>query len=134
VPTLFISLRTSFGLQCRKSSSPSRNTSISMGEFKVSTYGFNKISSSLSLLTKKLCYDNDDDLELHEGLMPKHIALIMDGNRRWAKAKDLEVYEGHKLIIPKLKEICHISSKLGIQVITAFAFSTENWKRSKVRV
>lgn len=102
----------------------------------MSDRGLSKISCSLSLQTEKLRYDNDDndDLELHEELIPKHIALIMDGNRRWAKAKGLEVYEGHKLIIPKLKEICDISSKLGIQVITAFAFSTENWKRSKVCV
>uniref|UniRef100_A0A7E6UST1 Alkyl transferase n=1 Tax=Solanum lycopersicum TaxID=4081 RepID=A0A7E6UST1_SOLLC len=143
----FISLKSSLDLQCWKSSSPS---SISMGEFKgihdklqilklpltMSDRGLSKISCSLSLQTEKLRYDNDDndDLELHEELIPKHIALIMDGNRRWAKAKGLEVYEGHKLIIPKLKEICDISSKLGIQVITAFAFSTENWKRSKEEV
>ncbi|XP_006361580.1 dimethylallylcistransferase, chloroplastic [Solanum tuberosum] len=149
----FISLKSSLGLQCWKSSSPSlilqRNTSISMGAFKgmhklqilnspltVSARGLNKISCSLNLQTEKFCDDDNDndDLYLDEELMPKHIALIMDGNRRWAKAKGLEVYEGHKLIIPKLKEICHISSKLGIQGITAFAFSTENWKRSKEEV
>ncbi|TMW83100.1 hypothetical protein EJD97_002957 [Solanum chilense] len=148
--------KSSLGLKSQKSSSPSlilrRNTSISIGEFKgthdkqfqilnlpltVSGRGLSKISCSLSLQTEKLRYDNDndnDDFELHEELIPKHIALIMDGNRRWAKAKGLEVYEGHKLIIPKLKEICDISSKLGIQIITAFAFSTENWKRSKEEV
>nr|AGK82836.1 cis-prenyl transferase 9 [Solanum habrochaites] len=149
--------KSSLGLKSQKSSSPSlilrRNTSISMGEFKgthdkqlqilnlpltVSACRLNKISSSFSLQTEKLCYDNDnddnDDLELHEELIPKHIALIMDGNRRWAKAKGLEVYEGHKLIIPKLKEICDISSTLGIHIITAIAFSTENWKRSKEEV
>nr|5HXN_A Chain A, (2Z,6Z)-farnesyl diphosphate synthase, chloroplastic [Solanum habrochaites] len=71
---------------------------------------------------------------LDEALMPKHIALIMDGNRRWAKDKGLDVSEGHKHLFPKLKEICDISSKLGIQVITAFAFSTENWKRAKGEV
>ncbi|KAF3684381.1 Dimethylallylcistransferase, chloroplastic [Capsicum annuum] len=91
-----------------------------------------KISSSLSLQTQNLHYDDDDndELQLHRELMPKNIAIIMDGNRRWAKAKGLPVHEGHKLITPKLKEICDVSSKLGIQVITAFAFSTENWKRS----
>nr|AGK82812.1 cis-prenyl transferase 1 [Solanum pimpinellifolium] len=137
-------------LQCWKLSSPSlilqQNTSISMGAFKgihklqipnspmtVSARGLNKISCSLSLQTEKLCYEGNDN-DLDEELMPKHIALIMDGNRRWAKDKGLEVYEGHKHIIPKLKEICDISSKLGIQIITAFAFSTENWKRSKEEV
>ncbi|KAH0649565.1 hypothetical protein KY285_034813 [Solanum tuberosum] len=102
----------------------------------VSARGLNKISCSLNLQTEKLCDDDNDndDLYLDEELMPKHIALIMDGNRRWAKAKGLEVHEGHKFLIPKLKEICDISSKLGIQVITAFAFSTENWKRSKEEI
>ncbi|XP_055821881.1 nerylneryl diphosphate synthase CPT2, chloroplastic-like isoform X2 [Solanum dulcamara] len=145
VSQLLIPSKISLGLQCWKSSSPSLilrlNTSMSMGEFKVFARELNKISSSLSLQTEKLSYDDDndididnDDRELHEELIPKHIALIMDGNRRWAKDKGLEVYEGHKLIIPKLKEICSVSSKLGIQVITAFAFSTENWKRSKEEV
>ncbi|MCD9559426.1 Dimethylallylcistransferase, chloroplastic [Datura stramonium] len=133
-----ISSKSSLGLRCWKSSSPSlilqQNTTMFKGEFKVSAREFNKIPSSLSLQTKKLCDDNDDDLQFHQQLMPKHIALIMDGNRRWAKAKGLQVYEGHKLITPKLKEICDVSSKLGIQVITAFAFSTENWKRSKEEV
>ncbi|XP_047269299.1 LOW QUALITY PROTEIN: nerylneryl diphosphate synthase CPT2, chloroplastic-like [Capsicum annuum] len=133
----------SLGLQCRKSSS------VSIGEFKGtrnfqilnpsltgSARELSKISSSLSLQTQNLHYDDDDndELQLHRELMPKNIAIIMDGNRRWAKAKGLPVHEGHKLITPKLKEICDVSSKLGIQVITAFAFSTENWKRSTVRV
>lgn len=83
---------------------------------------FCKISNSLSQLI-------DDQLNI-----PKHVALIMDGNRRWAKARGLPVQEGHRLITQKLKEICNISSKLGIQAITAFSFSTENWSRSKVRI
>ncbi|KAG5601141.1 hypothetical protein H5410_032511 [Solanum commersonii] len=58
----------------------------------------------------------------------------MDGNRRWAKARGLPVQEGHKFITPNLKNICNVSTKLGIQVITAFAFSTENWNRSKEEV
>ncbi|XP_070033777.1 (2Z,6Z)-farnesyl diphosphate synthase CPT6, chloroplastic-like [Nicotiana tomentosiformis] len=83
---------------------------------------FCKISNSLSQLI-------DDQLNI-----PKHVALIMDGNRRWAKARGLPVQEGHRLITQKLKEICNISSKLGIQAITAFSFSTENWSRSKEEV
>lgn len=91
---------------------------------------FCKISNSLSL-------DNDRPRSIeiihHSDLIPKHVAIIMDGNRRWAKARGLPVQEGHKFLAPNLKNICNISSKLGIQVITAFAFSTENWNRCKVR-
>ncbi|KAG5601128.1 hypothetical protein H5410_032498 [Solanum commersonii] len=91
---------------------------------------FCKISNSLSLQEITL-HDNDC---LHPEFIPKHIAIIMDGNRRWAKARGLPVQEGHRFLAPNLKKICNISSKLGIQVITAFAFSSENWKRSKEEV
>ncbi|KAM3375622.1 nerylneryl diphosphate synthase CPT2, chloroplastic-like [Capsicum galapagoense] len=89
-----------------------------------------KISNSLSL-------DNDGDRRvqiIHRELIPKHVAIIMDGNRRWARARGLPVQEGHRFLAPNLKNICEVSSKLGIQVITAFAFSTENWTRSKEEV
>ncbi|WMV34422.1 hypothetical protein MTR67_027807 [Solanum verrucosum] len=75
-----------------------------------------------------------DDQLVHPEFTPKHVAIIMDGNRRWAKARGLPVQEGHKFITPNLKNICNVSTKLGIQVITAFAFSTENWNRSKEEV
>ncbi|KAG5601133.1 hypothetical protein H5410_032503 [Solanum commersonii] len=78
--------------------------------------------------SKSLRYD---DQLVHPEFTPKHVAIIMDGHRRWAKARGLPVQEGHKFITPNLKNICNVSTKLGIQVITAFAFSTENWNRSK---
>ncbi|OIT02384.1 PREDICTED: dimethylallylcistransferase, chloroplastic-like [Nicotiana attenuata] len=90
---------------------------------------FCKISNSLNL--EKHNIDDDRRIQL---IIPKHVALIMDGNRRWAKARGLPVQEGHKFLTPNLKNICNISSKLGIQVITAFAFSTENWTRSQEEV
>ncbi|KAG5601164.1 hypothetical protein H5410_032534, partial [Solanum commersonii] len=52
-------------------------------------------------------------------LIPKHVAIIMDDNRRWAKARGLAVQEGHKFLTLNHTNICNISSKLGIQVITA---------------
>ncbi|XP_060182264.1 (2Z,6Z)-farnesyl diphosphate synthase CPT6, chloroplastic-like [Lycium barbarum] len=73
-------------------------------------------------------------IQLHPELIPKHVAIIMDGHRRWAKARGLPVQEGHKFITPNLKNICNVSSKLGIEVLTAFAFSTENLNRSKEEV
>ncbi|MCD9642550.1 Dimethylallylcistransferase, chloroplastic [Datura stramonium] len=93
---------------------------------------FCKISNSLSLNNN----DGDGSIQLihHPELIPKHVAIIMDGNRRWAKARGLPVQEGHKFLTPNLKNICNISSKLGIQLLTAFAFSTENWIRSKEEV
>ncbi|XP_059301929.1 (2Z,6Z)-farnesyl diphosphate synthase CPT6, chloroplastic-like [Lycium ferocissimum] len=92
-----------------------------------------KISNSLS--QQERLYDGDRRVQIiHPEPIPKHVAIIMDGNRRWAKVRGLPVQEGHKFLTPNLKNICNISSKLGIEVLTAFAFSTENWKRSKEEV
>ena len=66
--------------------------------------------------------------------MPKHIAIIMDGNRRWAKKKNLPIKLGHKQGAETLKKIVRYANKIGINYITVYAFSTENWKRSKEEV
>lgn len=66
--------------------------------------------------------------------MPKHIGFIMDGNRRWAKSKMLPVKLGHKQGAETLKKITRYANKIGIDIITVFAFSTENWKRSEEEV
>lgn len=65
---------------------------------------------------------------------PKHIAIIMDGNRRWARGKNLPVKLGHKAGADNLKEIAKYANKLGIKYLTLYAFSTENWKRSEEEV
>ena len=62
--------------------------------------------------------------------LPKHIALIMDGNRRWAKSKRLPVALGHKEGAKTLEKTVRYAKKLGIKYITVYAFSTENWKRT----
>ena len=64
-------------------------------------------------------------------IMPKHIAIIMDGNRRWAKGKMLPVKLGHKQGAETLKKVVRHANKIGLEYITVYAFSTENWKRSK---
>lgn len=69
-----------------------------------------------------------------EETMPKHIAIIMDGNRRWAKQNGLETKEGHKAGAENLERIAKYCNKIGIQYLTVYAFSTENWKRSKEEV
>ncbi|MGN1327032.1 MAG: polyprenyl diphosphate synthase, partial [Clostridia bacterium] len=62
--------------------------------------------------------------------LPKHIAIIMDGNRRWAKANGLTTPQGHKEGAENLKRIARFGDKIGIKYMTVYAFSTENWKRA----
>lgn len=66
--------------------------------------------------------------------MPKHIAIIMDGNRRWAKSKGLDPKIGHKEGAKTLEKIVRYANKIGLQYITVYAFSTENWKRTEDEV
>lgn len=66
--------------------------------------------------------------------LPKHIAIIMDGNRRWAKKRNLPIKLGHKNGAEALRKIVDYSIKLGIEYVTVYAFSTENWKRSESEV
>nr|WP_286207948.1 isoprenyl transferase [Clostridium caldaquaticum] len=61
--------------------------------------------------------------------MPRHIAIIMDGNGRWAKEKNLPRTAGHRAGVETIREIVKECSKLGIKYLTLYAFSTENWKR-----
>lgn len=66
--------------------------------------------------------------------LPKHIAIIMDGNRRWAKAQGKSVNSGHKEGAKTLEKIVRYANKIGLEYITVYAFSTENWKRAEEEV
>lgn len=66
--------------------------------------------------------------------LPVHIAIIMDGNRRWARQRNLDVKTGHKEGAKTLENIVRYAKKVGIKYITVYAFSTENWKRSEDEV
>ena len=66
--------------------------------------------------------------------VPQHIAIIMDGNRRWAREKGIETKEGHKAGAENLENIAKYCNKIGVKYLTVYAFSTENWKRSKEEV
>ncbi len=66
--------------------------------------------------------------------IPQHIAIIMDGNRRWAKEKGIATKEGHKAGADNLENIAKFCNKIGVKYLTVYAFSTENWKRSKDEV
>ena len=67
-------------------------------------------------------------------MIPKHVAFIMDGNGRWAKERGASRAAGHLQGVQQVKEIIRGASNLGIQIVTFFAFSTENWSRPKSEV
>ena len=66
--------------------------------------------------------------------LPRHVAMIMDGNGRWAKKRLMPRTYGHKKGVERVKEIVKASSLFGIEAITLYAFSTENWKRPQEEV
>ena len=74
------------------------------------------------------------EAEIDKKNLPKHIAIIMDGNGRWAKKRFQPRLFGHRAGIESLREIIQVSSDLGIKALTVYAFSTENWKRPKSEV
>ena len=66
--------------------------------------------------------------------VPNHIAIILDGNGRWAKSKGMPRSYGHVKGCENLEDICELAKELGVKYLTVYAFSTENWKRSKEEV
>ncbi|WP_461204430.1 isoprenyl transferase [Clostridium sp. DL1XJH146] len=86
----------------------------------------------INLLTNKKKRSNiklDNDL-----IIPKHIAIIMDGNGRWAQAKNMPRLAGHKAGAENVRQIVKTCNKLGVNYLTLYAFSTENWKRPQDEV
>ncbi|MBL7196481.1 MAG: isoprenyl transferase [Candidatus Omnitrophica bacterium] len=71
---------------------------------------------------------------LDKNNLPKHIAIIMDGNGRWAKKRNLPRTAGHRKGLKVVEEIIEAAARLGIKVLSLYAFSTENWKRSKTEI
>jgi undecaprenyl diphosphate synthase len=74
---------------------------------------------NLALLKEKIDYDH----------MPRHIAIIMDGNGRWAQQKGLPRIAGHRAGIQTMKKIVSLAHDIGVKILSLYAFSTENWKR-----
>src|SRR5437763_1266921 len=66
--------------------------------------------------------------------LPAHIAIIMDGNGRWAAQRHLPRVEGHRAGIDSVRDVVETSARLGIDVLTLYAFSMENWKRPRAEV
>ena len=73
-------------------------------------------------------------MKFNKESMPKHIAIIMDGNRRWAKARGKQAAFGHKEGAKTLEKIVRYANSIGLGYITVYAFSTENWKRAEDEV
>jgi len=82
---------------------------------------------SLGKLIDKKNYDLSKRIDKQK--VPEHVAIIMDGNGRWATKRNLPRTYGHKKGVEVLKEILKASKKLGCRVLTVYAFSTENWTR-----
>ena len=71
---------------------------------------------------------------MSEGNLPRHVAIIMDGNGRWAKQHRLQVAMGHRRGVEALRAVIRTSDDLGIEALSLYAFSTENWKRDPQEV
>lgn len=70
----------------------------------------------------------------NDKLIPQHIGIIIDGNRRWARAHNLPTFEGHRIGFDKVKDIADYALSKGVKIMTIYAFSTENWKRAEDEV
>jgi undecaprenyl diphosphate synthase len=72
--------------------------------------------------------------DIRKGQIPNHIAIIMDGNGRWAKKRALPRSAGHHEGMKVVRRVTKLANELGVKVLTVYAFSTENWKRPKLEV
>ncbi len=81
---------------------------------------------STKLMNKRSLISSDN--------IPKHVAVIMDGNGRWAKGKGMNRIFGHKNALTAVRETIEAAAELGTEAITLYAFSTENWNRPKIEV
>jgi undecaprenyl diphosphate synthase len=81
---------------------------------------------------------NSEDRALVQAIdfarLPRHVAIIMDGNGRWAKLRHKRRVEGHRAGIASVRDVVETSARLGLEVLTLYAFSVENWKRPKTEV
>jgi len=85
-------------------------------------------------MLKRLSEQQILDRGLKPQQLPRHVAIIMDGNGRWAKAKGMPRAMGHRAGVTRLKEIIRLTSDLGIEALSLYAFSTENWARPAAEV
>lgn len=87
----------------------------------------------LNLLLKKDTKGKEKE-SIKSNFLPSHIGIIMDGNRRWAKSKNLPISSGHTKGAEVFKKLALYCNKIGLKHLTVYAFSTENWKRSQEEI
>jgi len=85
-------------------------------------------------LTSKVLEPKLGELDLDPTRLPKHVAIIMDGNRRWAQSRRLPAIEGHRRGIAALREATHAARDFNIPILTVYGFSTENWRRDSKEI
>ena len=76
----------------------------------------------------------DLKLQIKPDKLPRHIAIIMDGNGRWAKQHGKPRVFGHRNGVKAVRETTEAAAELGVEYLTLYAFSTENWKRPRLEV
>ena len=86
------------------------------------------------MLRKLFKRNTSSTIDIDENNVPRHVAIIMDGNGRWAKKRNMPRVKGHYEGMQTVKKITKYASKLGIKYLTLYAFSTENWARPKEEV
>jgi undecaprenyl diphosphate synthase len=97
--------------------------------------GDESVSDSSSKVSLKLSTDRKIQEELkRSGGIPTHIAIIMDGNGRWAKRRGLPRVAGHREGVKSVRDVVEACAQLGVKYLTLFAFSTENWRRPKEEI
>ena len=75
-----------------------------------------------------------EDSQIDMNRIPKHVAIIMDGNGRWAKLRGQERSEGHRAGVETVKNIIEVAARLGVKYLTLYTFSSENWNRPSSEV
>lgn len=78
--------------------------------------------------------DNSSDISINKEKVPEHVAVIMDGNGRWAKQRGMMRVLGHKNAIKAVRDTVEAAAEIGVKHLTLYAFSTENWNRPKLEV
>ena len=112
-----------------------KNSEITEDELKSAETEIQKITDKyIDEIDKILADKEKEKMKFNKENMPKSIAIIMDGNRRWAKAQGKPVSFGHKEGAKTLEKIVRYANKIGLEYITVYAFSTENWKRAEDEV
>src|SRR5690606_32212393 len=98
--------------------------------YAISIFGGQTMSMKIPFLRQKQNNEKQEELEN----VPKHVAIIMDGNGRWAESRGLPRVAGHKEGIHAVNKVVKAASNMNVEILTMFAFSTENWKRPESEV